>query len=104
MSIRFDESDVREMGRAARGVKGITLGKDDKVVGMEVISKDGDETLLIVTANDLPVATDPVLLLTAVPLVSVPELGLMLGLFAVTAIVPYSPRMIRAPPARMRNR
>jgi DNA gyrase subunit A len=51
MSIRFDEDDVRAMGRAARGVKGVTLGKDDKVVGMEIISKDSKETILIVTAN-----------------------------------------------------
>ncbi len=51
MSIRFDEDDVRAMGRAARGVKGVTLGKDDKVVGMEVISKDSKETILIVTEN-----------------------------------------------------
>lgn len=51
MSIRFDEDDVRAMGRAARGVKGVTLGKDDKVVGMEVISKDSKETILIVTQN-----------------------------------------------------
>lgn len=51
MSIRFDEDDVRAMGRAARGVKGVTLGKDDKVVGMEVVSKDSKETILIVTEN-----------------------------------------------------
>src|SRR5262249_25635245 len=51
MSIRFDEDDVRAMGRAARGVKGVTLSKDDKVVGMEVISKDSKETILIVTEN-----------------------------------------------------
>jgi DNA gyrase subunit A len=51
MSIRFDEDDVRAMGRAARGVKGVTLGKDDKVVGMEVIAKDSKETILIVTEN-----------------------------------------------------
>lgn len=51
MSIRFDEDDVRAMGRAARGVKGVTLAKDDKVVGMEVISKDSTETILIVTSN-----------------------------------------------------
>lgn len=49
MSIRFDESDVRAMGRAARGVKGITLGKDDVVVGMEVVPKDCKDTILIVT-------------------------------------------------------
>ncbi len=49
MSIRFDENDVRGMGRTARGVKGITLGKDDKVVGMEIVNKDSKETILIVT-------------------------------------------------------
>lgn len=49
MSIRFNESDVRPMGRAARGVKGITLGKNDLVIGMEVIEKDSKDTLLMVT-------------------------------------------------------
>jgi len=49
MSIRFNESDVRPMGRSARGVKGITLGKTDEVVGMEVIEKDSKDTLLMVT-------------------------------------------------------
>lgn len=49
MSIRFDENDVRGMGRTARGVKGITLGKDDKVVGMEIVDKNSKETILIVT-------------------------------------------------------
>jgi len=53
MSIRFDENDVRPMGRAARGVKGITLGKDDKVVGMEIVKKDSQETILIVTEGGL---------------------------------------------------
>lgn len=51
MSIRFDENEVRAMGRAARGVKGVTLGKDDKVVGMAVVAKDSRETILIVTEN-----------------------------------------------------
>lgn len=51
MSIRFDESDVRAMGRTARGVKGVTLGKDDKVIGMEVVTKDSKETILIVSSN-----------------------------------------------------
>lgn len=49
MSIRFNEDDVRGMGRAARGVKGITLGKDDVVVGMGIIEKDCTDTLLMVT-------------------------------------------------------
>lgn len=51
MSIRFDESEVRAMGRAARGVRGISLAKDDKVVGMEVIGKESQETILMVTKN-----------------------------------------------------
>jgi DNA gyrase subunit A len=49
MSIRFDEGDVRPMGRSARGVKGVTLGKDDIVIGMEVVEKESQETILIVT-------------------------------------------------------
>jgi DNA gyrase subunit A len=36
--IRFRESDVRSMGRTARGVRGINLGKDDCVIGMEVVN------------------------------------------------------------------
>jgi len=36
--IRFRESDVRAMGRTARGVRGINLQKGDRVVGMEVIN------------------------------------------------------------------
>ncbi len=49
MSIRFNENDVRGMGRSARGVKGITLGKEDTVIGMEVIPKNCEHTILIVT-------------------------------------------------------
>ena len=37
-SIRFNESDVRAMGRAARGVCGMTLEDGDKVVTMEVLN------------------------------------------------------------------
>lgn len=51
MSIRFNESDVRPMGRTARGVKGITLGKDDIVVGMEVLEKGSKDTVLMVTES-----------------------------------------------------
>lgn len=49
MSIRFNEDDVRAMGRSARGVKGITLAKEDTVIGMEVIEKDSKDTILMVT-------------------------------------------------------
>src|SRR3954468_11765514 len=47
MSIRFEEADVRPMGRTAYGVRGITLRDDDIVVGMEVVKPEG--TLLTVT-------------------------------------------------------
>lgn len=49
MSIRFNESDVRGMGRTARGVKAITLAKEDIVVGMEVFEKGCKDTILMVT-------------------------------------------------------
>ena len=38
-SIRFKESDVRQMGRTAGGVSGIRLGKGDEVIGVDVIKK-----------------------------------------------------------------
>jgi DNA gyrase subunit A len=40
MAIRFDENDVRSMGRPARGVRGIDLGKKDYVVGMAATPKE----------------------------------------------------------------
>ena len=49
MAIRFHESDVRSMGRAALGVRGITLRDDDEVVAMEVVRPEG--TLLTVTEH-----------------------------------------------------
>src|SRR5690606_32132236 len=51
MAIRFHESDVREMGRAATGVRGIRLRGDDAVIGMVVIRDEtrADATLLVVT-------------------------------------------------------
>jgi DNA gyrase subunit A len=47
MAIRFEETDVRPMGRGAYGVRGITLRGDDIVVAMEVVKPGG--TLLTVT-------------------------------------------------------
>lgn len=47
-SIRFKESDVREMGRAAAGVKALTLRKGDAVIAAEAIRKgEKDPTLLV---------------------------------------------------------
>lgn len=50
MSIRFEQDDVRAMGRTARGVKGITLGSEkDIVVGMDVIPANCNDTILVVS-------------------------------------------------------
>jgi DNA gyrase subunit A len=49
MAIRFEETDVRSMGRGAYGVRGITLRDDDEVVGMEVVRAGG--TVLTVAQN-----------------------------------------------------
>jgi DNA gyrase subunit A len=46
-SIRFPEEQVRPMGRAAAGVRGMTLSKGDEVVGMEILSPGA--TILTVT-------------------------------------------------------
>ncbi len=49
MAIRFDETDVRPMGRSAYGVRGITLREGDEVVAMDVVREGG--TLLTVAQN-----------------------------------------------------
>lgn len=52
MSIRFKADSVRSMGRAAAGVRGMELGKDDAVVGMTVLdAKEAERDLLSVTEN-----------------------------------------------------
>jgi len=56
MAIRFEESDVRAMGRTAYGVKGITLEQEDAVVSAEAIpaappAGEPAPTILTVTAN-----------------------------------------------------
>ena len=51
MSIRFDEDEVRSMGRTAKGVNGIDLQGDDEVVGMAVVPEDESCGLLTVTEN-----------------------------------------------------
>ena len=47
-SIRFDESDVREMGRNAAGVRVIKLGKDDAVISADVVSNEAKNPQLFV--------------------------------------------------------
>jgi DNA gyrase subunit A len=51
MSIRFSEKDVRPMGRTTTGVRGVQLGKDDRVIGMVIIRRDA--TLLVVSERGL---------------------------------------------------
>jgi len=54
MAIRFEESDVRPMGRTAYGVKGITLAAGDAVVSAVALAAPGgpsDPTILTITAN-----------------------------------------------------
>ena len=46
--IRFSESDVRPMGRAAGGVRGITLGRGDRVI-QACVTGDGGADVLLVT-------------------------------------------------------
>ncbi len=50
-AVRFDENNVRCMGRGARGVRGITLSDDDYVVGVAVV--DDTKTLLTVTEGGM---------------------------------------------------
>lgn len=56
MSIRFKESDVRDTGRTAMGVKGINLSPDDYVVSMEVVQENTD--LLVVSEKGFGKRTD----------------------------------------------
>jgi len=55
-AIRFEEKDIRSMGRGAQGVKGITLRKNDRVVGMVRVEASG--TLLSVTERGYGKRTD----------------------------------------------
>ena len=50
-AVRFDENNVRSMGRNARGVRGITLEGDDYVVGVALV--DETKTLLTVTEGGM---------------------------------------------------
>lgn len=53
---RFNEKDVRAMGRAAMGVRGMRLRPKDEIVGMDVIT-DPDQKLIAVSANGYGKAT-----------------------------------------------
>jgi DNA gyrase subunit A len=58
ISIRFKEKDIRPMGRAAAGVKGIRLKKGDEVIGMDVVEKNLKQYFLIVMENGYGKRTD----------------------------------------------
>lgn len=47
-AVRFNEEEVRPMGRSARGVRGVRLRPNDRVVGMDVVS-DSEQTLLVIS-------------------------------------------------------
>ena len=47
--VKFNEDEIRDMGRTASGVKGIDLENDARVVGAEVVSND--DNILLVTEN-----------------------------------------------------
>jgi DNA gyrase subunit A len=55
-AIRFNESEVRAMGRAARGVRGMRLRPNDTVVGMDVVS-DPSQKLIAISRNGYGKAT-----------------------------------------------
>ncbi len=57
-SIRFPESDVRSMGRPARGVRGMTLEKDDEVIGLQSVTDNTALALVTITENGYGKRTD----------------------------------------------
>jgi DNA gyrase subunit A len=49
LCIRFPEKQVRPMGRTAMGVRGIRLGREDRVIAMDVIDPKSKNTIMMVT-------------------------------------------------------
>ena len=58
MAIRFSESEVRPMGRSARGVRGVALTGDDRVAGVAAIDDDQHNWVFTVTENGYGKRTD----------------------------------------------
>ncbi len=52
-SIRFSEKSVRSLGRSTKGVRGIKLHDNDRVIGMDVINKKDKADLLTIMENGL---------------------------------------------------
>jgi len=46
-AIRFSEGDIRPMGRISAGVRGILVAESEQVVGMAIVSTDGDEIVIV---------------------------------------------------------
>ena len=59
-ALRFNESEVRAMGRAARGVRGMRLRPKDELVGMDVVTDPENQKLIAVSANGYGKATEVV--------------------------------------------
>jgi len=57
-SIRFPETDVRPMGRPARGVRGMTLERDDEVIGLQSVTDNTALALVTITENGFGKRTD----------------------------------------------
>lgn len=57
-AIRFNESDVRSVGRVSQGVKGISLDEGDEVIGMITVEKDTSSEILVVSENGYGKRTD----------------------------------------------
>lgn len=55
-AVRFNEKEVRAMGRAARGVRGVKLRPKDEIVGMDVLT-DPEQKILVISANGYGKAT-----------------------------------------------
>lgn len=52
-SIRFAETDIREMGRTAGGVRAMKLSKGDSIIGADVVTTEKDFYLLVMGANGI---------------------------------------------------
>ncbi len=57
-AIRFKESDIREMGRTAGGVRGMKLGSKDKLIAADVISNEKESHILVVASAGYGKRTD----------------------------------------------
>ena len=50
-AVRFNEDEVRPMGRAARGVRGVKLRPNDTVVGMDVVTDSKNQKLIVISTK-----------------------------------------------------